>query len=70
MTTHFRYGTDTLTPSIAIAIANGTCKGVIEKEARQRIEASQQQVNDIVNQGRTVYGINTGFYTVMAIIYG
>lgn len=61
MTTHFRYGTDTLTPSIAIAIANGTCKGVIEKEARQRIEASQQQVNDIVNQGRTVYGINTGF---------
>jgi histidine ammonia-lyase len=61
MTSLFYYGSDTLTIGIAVALANGTVKGVLTKEVVNRIHQSQQHVQDIIAQGRTVYGINTGF---------
>ncbi|MDF2192065.1 histidine ammonia-lyase [Paraflavitalea sp. CAU 1676] len=57
----FEYGIDQLTVGKALAIASGAIKGVISKEARERIIRSQQQVQQIVDDDRTVYGITTGF---------
>jgi histidine ammonia-lyase len=61
MPSTFNYGIDTLTVSKAIAIANGKIKGVLSKDAIDRIVTSQQAVQQIVANGKTVYGINTGF---------
>ena len=47
--------------STSLAIANGTCKGVIDEQAIKRVTAAEQEVNQIVNSGQVVYGINTGF---------
>lgn len=57
----FEYGVSTLTIGKALAIASGEMKGVLNKEARQRITNSQQQVQQIVDDDRTVYGVTTGF---------
>src|SRR5687768_6096021 len=57
----FNYGTDQMTVGKAIAVASGKIKGVLSKEAVEKIKASQQQVHQIVESNKTVYGINTGF---------
>lgn len=57
----FNYGIDHLTIGAALAIAGGKQKGVLNKEAIANIQKSQQHVQEIVENNRTVYGINTGF---------
>src|SRR5688572_29871185 len=57
----FNYGIDKLTVGIAIALANGKCKGIISGEAAKKIEDSRDHVKQIVENNKTVYGINTGF---------
>lgn len=57
----FNYGIDQLTIGIAIDLANGKTKGVLNKTAIKKIQASQQHVQEIIDNSRTVYGINTGF---------
>src|SRR5688572_4639589 len=57
----FNYRTDQMTVGKAIAVASGKIKGVLSKEAVEKIKASQQQVHQIVESNKTVYGINTGF---------
>jgi histidine ammonia-lyase len=57
----FYYGTQHLTVEIAISIAKGTIKAVLNKESTDKIVASQQYVQQIVASKKTVYGINTGF---------
>jgi histidine ammonia-lyase len=42
-------------------IAEGREQVVLADEARVRVERARQVVQDIVMQGRTVYGVNTGF---------
>jgi histidine ammonia-lyase len=61
MTHPFRYGTDQLTTAKAIAIANGRLKAILDTAAIQKIQACQQQVQKIVDDNKTVYGVNTGF---------
>lgn len=61
MSTLFNYGTDQLTISITLNIASGKIKGILNREAREKIMASQQHVQAIVANDKTVYGINTGF---------
>ena len=57
----FNYGSDHLTSGIALDIANGKIKGVLSAGSIQKINQSQQHVQDIVSSNKTVYGINTGF---------
>lgn len=57
----FQYGIDQLTPGKILAMAGGTWQGVLGSEARARVQASRQFVQDMVRQDRTVYGVNTGF---------
>ena len=57
----FNYGIDKLTVANAIALANGELKGVINTEAAKKIGTSHDHVKQIVENNKTVYGINTGF---------
>src|SRR5512134_244023 len=57
----FPYGSGLLTTEIAIGIASAKGKGVLNKETISRVQKSQQYVQDIVANNKTVYGINTGF---------
>ena len=44
-----------------VAVAQDREQVALAAEARARVEQSRQVVQDIVMQGRTVYGVNTGF---------
>lgn len=57
----FKYGVDTLTVAKAIDLSTGKLIGIIDDTAKQKINQSQQYVNEIVANNDTVYGINTGF---------
>lgn len=57
----FQYGSDSLTVGKTIAIASGNMKGVLSDNAIKKIQESQQYVETIVQNNKTVYGINTGF---------
>ncbi len=61
MTSTFYYGKDTLTIGTAIAIASGKCRGMLNQEVIQKVQTSRQHVQQIVDENKTVYGINTGF---------
>ena len=61
MVSQFRYGIDKLSVSKALEIANGNLKAVLCPEAVSKINHSAEQVKEIVEGGRTVYGVNTGF---------
>ncbi len=61
MSTFFRYGTEKLTISIALGIAAGKIKGILDKPAIEKINAAANAVKEIVAHHKTVYGINTGF---------
>lgn len=57
----FKFGEDRLTVSIAMDICSGKMRGIIDANARNKILQSQQYVQQIVDEDRTVYGVNTGF---------
>jgi histidine ammonia-lyase len=57
----FKYGIDSLTVAKAIDLSIGKLIGIIDDVAKQKINQSQQYVNEIVANNDTVYGINTGF---------
>jgi len=50
-----------LTLQQIVDIAEGREQVVLAEDARVRVEQARQIVQDIVTQGRTVYGVNTGF---------
>ncbi len=57
----FLYGEGYLTAGIALKIARNEINGTISKSTRIKIRKSKQIVENIVNKGNAVYGINTGF---------
>ena len=57
----FSYGADKLTVRIALQMMRGSINGVLNKETIERINKSSSHVTAIVESGKTVYGINTGF---------
>ena len=57
----FNYGTERLTVGIALEIASGKRKGILNSEITGRIKKSREAVEKIVHNKTTVYGINTGF---------
>src|ERR1700741_2716667 len=50
-----------LTLQQIVAVAQGREQVVLAANARARVEKARQVVQNIVNEGRTVYGVNTGF---------
>lgn len=61
MQQEFLYGIDQLTIGTVLSIAAGRQKAVLNKTAIDNINKSQQHVQQIVDNNKTVYGINTGF---------
>ena len=61
MNLRFQYGVDQLTIAIALGIANGKIQGYLGPASVEKIQASADAVHQIVLDGRTVYGVNTGF---------
>ncbi len=57
----FSFGEDQLSASIALSIANGKTKGSISNDTRKKVVRSRTIVENIVDKGHAVYGINTGF---------
>lgn len=57
----FYYGHDKLSVSMTISLAKGTIRGSFNTEVTQKIKASERYVREIVENNKTVYGINTGF---------
>ena len=52
---------NTLSPAEVIAIANGSAQLELSQDSWGRIINSRKIVDDIVASGEVVYGINTGF---------
>ncbi|MBS1622025.1 MAG: histidine ammonia-lyase [Bacteroidetes bacterium] len=61
MPADFQYGTDNLSIGKTIAIATGKLKAVLSDNAIKKIKAGEQFVSSIVENKKTVYGVNTGF---------
>ncbi|VAW12120.1 Histidine ammonia-lyase [hydrothermal vent metagenome] len=57
----FLYGEDYLTSGIALEISHKKIQGKISKENREKVRKSREVVENIVEKGHPVYGINTGF---------
>ncbi len=57
----FKLGEDWLTASIALSIAKGKTKVELSTTTRKKVNDSAKIVANIVEKGRAVYGINTGF---------
>ncbi|MGB3468089.1 MAG: histidine ammonia-lyase [Cyclobacteriaceae bacterium] len=58
---YFKYGEEHLTAGKALAIARNQLKGVLSSATIDRLVKSKNVVADIVEEGKPVYGINTGF---------
>jgi histidine ammonia-lyase len=61
MVNQFNYGVDKLITGKAIEIASGKLKASLTDAAIKKIRSSQQHVQQIVENNKTVYGVNTGF---------
>ncbi len=57
----FNFGDDYLTAGIALEISRGKRRAVLGKKAAEKVASAYAAVQDIVKNGITVYGINTGF---------
>ncbi len=57
----FHYGADRLTTSNSVALCNGQLPGGLSPETLDKIRASENSVDEIVRNEKTVYGVNTGF---------
>lgn len=57
----FAYGRDALTSTIALKIARGEFKAGITDDVKSKITTSEKHVQEIIANGKTVYGVNTGF---------
>lgn len=61
MSSSFFYGTEDLTVKKAVSLADESLSGVLDRETEARIVKSQQIVQQLVDEGKTVYGVTTGF---------
>ncbi|NHJ25594.1 MAG: histidine ammonia-lyase [Candidatus Lokiarchaeota archaeon] len=64
----FRYGIDYMSPEIALSLANGKIKGVINDETRDAILKCYESVKKISKGNKPVYSVNTGFGSLCTTI--
>src|SRR5688572_13095306 len=57
----FLFGKDLLTIKKAIELTEGKIKGILDATIIERIKQSQEHVQQMADNGKTVYGITTGF---------
>src|SRR4051812_48470359 len=57
----FFYGNENLTVQKAVSMAERRYQGQLNEAARNKISQSESYVRQMVEAGRTVYGVTTGF---------
>ena len=57
----FSYGSDKLTPEIAIKIAEGEVPASIDDSQIDKINKSRETIDKLSDSSEVIYGINTGF---------
>jgi histidine ammonia-lyase len=57
----FFYGRDKLTVQTAVLLAEGSLQGILNNDVKEKINRSYQHVRKMVDEGKTVYGVTTGF---------
>lgn len=55
------YGVDHWSFTDAIDVLKGNLEGILSEQSKHQIRKSAQNVQTIIDSGKTVYGINTGF---------
>lgn len=60
----------TLTIEAAISIARGHSTAILCEDARYRMAESRKAVESIIESGKTIYGINTGFGAMSSVKIG
>ena len=58
---NFNFGEDWLTAGVALSIVRGKTKIELSPTARKKVISSWKIVQNIIEKGHPVYGINTGF---------
>jgi histidine ammonia-lyase len=61
MNSAFFYGKDELTVQKAVTLAEGSFRGILNNDIKEKINRSHKHVQDMVDAGETVYGVTTGF---------
>lgn len=61
MDPQFFYGTGKMTVELALNLAKGRLAGTLSPQAVERIEQSKAHIQGMVDSGKTVYGVTTGF---------
>jgi histidine ammonia-lyase len=61
MDREFFYGKDELTVQKAAMLAEGSLHGILNSDVKEKINRSHQHVRNMVDAGKTVYGVTTGF---------
>jgi len=56
-----------LTLEDAVAVSRGTLQVKLSKEARENMQLSKSAVDTIIDSGKVVYGINTGFGAMSSV---
>ncbi len=57
----FFYGRDHLTVKTAVSLAEGHCTGRLDEATVKKVRDSQLHVQQMVEEGQTIYGVTTGF---------
>ena len=58
---------DNLTLEMVKAVSLGSMEVSLSSESRDRMQASRKAVEDILDTGEVVYGINTGFGALSSV---
>jgi histidine ammonia-lyase len=61
MDREFFYGKDKLTVQTAVSLAEGSFQGRLANDIKEKINISHRHVRKMVDDGKTVYGVTTGF---------
>ena len=61
MNNPFFYGKDKLTVQTARMLAGRGIQGMLDNPVKEKIRQSRSHVQQMVAEGKTVYGVNTGF---------
>lgn len=61
MSNSFFYGSDKLTVQSAVLLAEGSLRGIINESVKEKIDKSHRHIRQMVDAGKTVYGVTTGF---------
>jgi len=68
MRKNFKYGSDHLTPDLALQIANGDINGILTEKIKLKVKMNYEAVQKIAKGEKLVYSVNTGIGSLCTTI--